>query len=424
MPKRKIQPEIITNDIISIPEIQKKNLSGIPVYLINAGDQDIVKVDFIFNVGKTDCDNPLIPETVSSLIDKGTKKLTSGEISENLDFYGAYFETESGKHFTVITLYTLNKYFEQTFKIVNDFLFNAIFPEKETDIFLKNRFQTFLINRQKPDIISSEVFAQSLFGENHPYGRSVKKEDFNDINRENILEFYKSGYSSANLQIMFTGKITDKHVKLADKFLNEIKNGNTLKKEHDKFRLKQISARKKIIEMPGTVQSSLRIGKITVNKTHPDFFNLNIATVILGGYFGSRLMTNIREDKGYTYGIYASGISLPEAGYLVISAESGKNVYKKAIEEIYKELKKLRSEPVAHDELTRVKRWIFGSTVKVFDGPLSVSEAYKSLIFGNLSADYFHRYLNAVKNITPEMILETAQKYFDEDTLTEVVAGA
>ncbi len=424
MPDRKNQPIFKTSAKIDIKEIQKLSLGGkIPVYLLNSGNRDIIKLDFVFKAGKVYHKNPLIPEITSVLIDKGTEKYSSEQISELFDFYGAYLETEIGKHDVSVSLFTLSKYFKETFQMLFEILFDACFPQNETDVFLKNKYQTFLIDRHKTDIISSELFAESIFGKNHPYGISVKENDFENVTGEQLLKFYGEFYTADNLFVILSGKIKDEHLIFLESFLKQL---NISETNRTKIKLKD-PVRKPIKiyrKIENTVQSSLRVGKITINKLHPDFFNLNICTVILGGYFGSRLMTNIREEKGYTYGIYAANVSFSESGFFVISAESGKDVYKKALDEIYKELKILRTIPAKEEELIRVKRWLFGNLLKFFDGFLALSEAYKSTISYNLTKEYFNQYFEAIKNITPEIILETAQKYLHEDSMTEVVVGA
>lgn len=423
MPDRKNQPAFKTSEKIDVKEIQKVALAEkIPVYLLNSGSQDIIKLDFVFNAGKIYHNNILIPEITNSLIDKGTKMLSSEKISEIFDYYGAYIEKETGKHTVSVTLYTLNKYFEETFQLLFDILFNAFFYQHEIDVYLKNKYQDFLINRQKTDIVSSEIFAELIFGKKHPYGISIKENDFKNVSRDQILNFYNKFYSIDNMFVMLSGKVNDKHINSLRLFFEQIKNSKINYSER-KIPIPENNAVKIYEKIENVVQFSIRVGKITINKLHPDFFNLNICTVILGGYFGSRLMTNIREDKGYTYGIYAGNISLLESGFFVISAESGRDVYKKALKEIYKELKKLRTILVEEEELNRVKRWLFGNIIKNFDGPLALSEAYKSIISYKLTREYFYRYFEAIKNITPEIILKTAQKYLQEDSMTEVVIG-
>ncbi len=423
MTDRKKQPLTAISKIPKITkEKQLQTRNGIPVWCINAGDQNIIKIDFIFKAGKIYNKNPLIPELANILSSKGTKDLSAEQISEYFDFYGAYFETDIGKHEAVITLFTLTKYFKETFDLFKKIIFNAVFPQNEIDIFLKNRYQTYLINRKKTDIISSELFIRNLFHKKI-YGRIIEKSDFKSVNREKTLEFYKMFYSPENMYVIISGKTDDLMTKNILAYINSLKTENIENKpklDFSFFSTKPVRIRKKT---DFSVQSSVRIGKLTINKLHKDYFDLNFAVIVLGGYFGSRLMQNIREEKGYTYGIYAYNMSYLNAGYFLISAESSKEHYENALKEIYKEINILRNVPVSENELNRVKNWLLGNILKYLDGPLSLSEAYRSVLSYNLNSDYFYKYINAVQNMTSEKILIAAQKYLDENEMTEIVVG-
>ena len=148
-----------------------------------------------------------------------------------------------------------------------------------------------------------------------------------------------------------------------------------------------------------------------------------VLNTILGGYFGSRLMKNIREEKGYTYGISSHIISLHHSGYLTIVSEVGADVYKKAITEIYKEIKILREKPVPYDELTLVKNYLLGELLRMFDGPFALADSFRSILEYGLNYDFFNKGIDTVKNITPEEILSLARKYLNEESFTQVVAG-
>jgi zinc protease len=162
---------------------------------------------------------------------------------------------------------------------------------------------------------------------------------------------------------------------------------------------------------------------LTIKRTDPDYRKLHITTTILGGYFGSRLMANIREDKGYTYGIYASLMSLPKSGIFSINAQSSKDVYKDAIKEIKKEIDILRNERISDHELRRVKRYISGSLARTFDGAFALADVFKSLLLFDLNFDYYESYFKTLQTIQADEILETAQRYLNYENMSFVIAG-
>ena len=397
--------------------------SGIPVYGLKVGKQDLVRIDFIFDAGSVFAENPILAEAVNTLSDSGTSFHSSEMIAEELDFYGAYLEKYSGFHKSKIVLYTLNKYIDQTLCILSEIIYQAIFPENEIDVFIQNRYQNYLINRKKTEIISNELFTRCLFGPNHPYGKNPTEADFKLINSEMITEFHKKHYIEAKFKIIISGKVESIHYDIIEKYFGKA-GINVTQKPELLFTIDPAKKLKHFEHIDNTVQSSVKIGKRTINKKHPDFFNLNITTILLGGYFGSRLMKNIREDKGYTYGIYASNTSLIESGFFSVSAETGKQVYSKAIDEIYKELKSLRTKKVPVEELVRVKNWISGNMLKAFDGPFALLETLSSTLDYEMDFGYYERYFDAIKSITPDLILESAETYLHEDAMYEIVAGS
>jgi predicted Zn-dependent peptidase len=180
---------------------------------------------------------------------------------------------------------------------------------------------------------------------------------------------------------------------------------------------------KTLVEKSDAIQSAIRVGRILFNKTHPDYFKFQVLNTILGGYFGSRLMANIREDKGYTYGIGSGLNSLLHSGYFFISTEVGADVTTKALDEIHKELKLLREDLVSESELETVRNYILGQFLRSVDGPFALAEKFKAVYEFGLDYSYYDKYFHAVKTVTPAEIRDLANKYFQEKDLIECVAG-
>ena len=154
-----------------------------------------------------------------------------------------------------------------------------------------------------------------------------------------------------------------------------------------------------------------------------DYIKLQILNTVLGGYFGSRLMKNIREDKGFTYGIGSAIIPLKNSAYFFISAETGSDVTFQAVEEIYKELRKLKEQPIPIEELDLVKNYKTGEIMRSLDGPFAISDLTKLTIQFDLDADYFSKYISVIRNITSSELQDLAIKYFNENDLYELIVG-
>ena len=176
-----------------------------------------------------------------------------------------------------------------------------------------------------------------------------------------------------------------------------------------------------ILNDPNGVQGAIRIGMQFPNRHHPDFAPMVVLNTIYGGYFGSRLMSNIREDKGYTYGIYSSLSPAMHGGSFSIHTEVGRDVIEPAIKEIYHEMQQLRNSPAADDELLLVKNYLLGNLLGDLDGPFSILQRWRTLILNGLTIEHFNRNVNIYKTITAKELQELANKYYNIDELYEIV---
>jgi len=418
-------PAFKTIERIDIIRASKEKLNnGIELYTINAGSQEITKIEFVFKAGMYYQPAPLIASNTNSLIESGTKSYTANQISDGIDFFGSFLELEVGQDFATVTLYSLNKYLNESLKFIEEVLKYPTFPEDEFKIHVTNKKQKHLINSQKVDILARRRFSELVFGEKHPYGIQVNDSDFERVNVAEIKAFFKDHYSSANCTIIASGNLPKDLLKTLNTFFGENIWGNTTANISAKNSILQTTKQAKhFIERPDAIQSAVKVGRLLFNKTNPDYFKFQVLNTILGGYFGSRLMANIREDKGYTYGIGSGLASFVNGGYFAISTEVGADVTKQTLEEIYKELGKLRTDLVSENELETVRNYILGHFLRSVDGPFSLADKFKSIWEFGLDYDYFENYFNAVKTVTPKELRDLANKYFKQEDLIECVVG-
>lgn len=422
---RRKQPEfknIEKIDIIKAEQLKFDN--NISLYTINAGSEDLIKIELIFDAGIWSNPKPLIASTTNSLIGEGTKKLSSAKISEQLDFYGSYLNHNVDKDTASISLYSLGKYLPKTIKILEDVIKNATFPEKELSIYLQNKKQSFIVDSEMVSTLSARKFQTILYGEDHPYGSNLTLDDFKNVDRKQLIEHYKRLYNANKCKIIVSGNVTENVIELIREHFGG-NDWNIDQKGEDflNYSIKTATENQFIVEKENAVQSAVRIGKVMVNKQHEDYIGLQVLNTIFGGYFGSRLMGNIREDKGYTYGIGSAIISMKHSGYFTIVTEVGANVTKSAIQEIYFEMDRLRNELVNEDELSSVKSYKLGELLKAFDGPFALADTFRGILEYGLDYDYFDRYINIVKNISPKDINQLANRYFIKEDMKEVIAG-
>lgn len=394
--------------------------NGIPVFTIYSGEQDLVRIEFLFDNVNWNIEKPLQAIAVNALLNNGTNKLSAKEIAENIDFYGAFFQTEYGQDQSTVTLYSLNKHLASVLPILKDVLSNSQFPQREIDIYIQNQKQKLQVNLQKNDVLARKDFSNALFGDT-AYGVDIQLKHYDAVKRDDLIEYFKAAYAPNNCTIVVAGKFDgDSFSLLNEQFGKDWQPSNAVK---NKFEF-SISGKNDVYkEKPDSLQSAIRIGQLAINRKHEDFPGLQILNCVLGGYFGSRLMNNIREDKGYTYGIGSGIVSLKNAGYLFIATEVGADVCKAALTEIYKEVELLKSELVENEELELVRNYMLGSMLGSLENVFSHADKFKNIYFSGLDYEYYERYIDKVKTVTSGEIKDLANKYLTVETFSEVVVG-
>lgn len=421
---RKVQPQILCIDEINLAQpLECKLDNGIPVYQINAGTQDVVKIELIFGAGSWYESKPFVAYATSKMLAEGSKKYSAEEIAERIDFYGAFIEASSDKDNASIALYTLNKYIDTTLEILEEIVKSPSFCNNELSVFLQKQKQGYLVNSKKVNYLARTKFNEIIFGEQHPYGEVLIENTFNNIKRDDLVDFFKSYYSIKNCKIIVSGKLDDSVSEKLNKYFGGNNwNSNNIP-DSPNYEITPNTNSKHKITKSDTVQSAIRIGRQLFNRTHPEFKELLVLNSVLGGYFGSRLMNNIREDKGYTYGIGSAIISLKNSGYFFITAEVGAEVCESAVNEIYKELEILRNKLIPHNELELVKNYMMGVFIRSIDGPFALADKFKSLIDYELDYNYYYQFLDTIRNITSEKLRELANNYYKKEDMFEIIVG-
>ncbi len=421
---RNIQPNINLVDRIDFnqPEISTLD-NGIPVYQLQTGTQDIVKLEFIFEAGNWFEEKKLVAWFTNKMLKEGTRKYSAGQIAEKIDYYGAHLELTSDKDMAYVTLYTLNKHLSDVLPVVEEVLFHPTFPENELAIKIQNKKQEYIVNSEKVRNLARWKFNELIFGETHPYGRFINPDDYNAVYQDDLIDFHQHNYFVKDCKIIAAGKIRKDLLPIlnncfgtySDQFERNTNNRNLIEPGnlHIVHFIKE-----------NALQSAIRIGKKLFNKKHPDFLKLNVLNTIIGGYFGSRLMTNIREDKGYTYGIGSAIVSMQHSGYFFIASEIGTEVTQNAIDEIYREIDVLQNEKVPESELNLVKNYMLGSFLRSIDGPFALSESFKGLVEYGLDFNYLKSFVNIVKQTNADEIQLLAQRYLDRNSLFELKVGS
>ena len=425
MLNRTLPPAYTTISSIDVIKANHEQLdNGIDVFSVSAGSQEIVKLEFIFKAGMYQQPAALIASATNNLLESGTRSYTANQISDGVDFFGSFLELQVEQDFAIISLFSLNKYLEQSLKFVEEIIKYPTFPEDEFRIHITNKKQKHAINSQKVSVVARRKFSELLFGSSHPYGVDVTEADFERVNVEELKRFFNTYYTCQNCTIIASGNLPKNMTAVLNGFFGKEQWGHSPGKIHSpSIAAATDPERKHFVQREEAIQSAIRIGRVLFNKTHPDYFKFQVLNTILGGYFGSRLMANIREDKGYTYGIGSGVNNLVHSGVFYISTEVGSDVAASAISEIYREIKLMREKPVDIQELETVRNYILGQFLRSVDGPFSLADKFKSIWEFGLDYSFFDNYFTAVKNVTPAELQDLANKYLQEKDLTECVVG-
>jgi predicted Zn-dependent peptidase len=392
------------------------------MFLIDAGTEDIMRIEFVFRAGMVQEYLPLLATSTNMMLTEGSERYTSHELNSILDYYGIFLNLSAEKDTAGLTVYFLNRYFEKALELLVEILFHPEFPEKELINLMNKRLNWYRINRVKVQNIATEKFFESVFGSHHPYGRQVQEADFEGMIPSLLKDFHKKFYMPEKMTMMVSGRIPVRAADYFEKYFGDL-HSRKIYTEDSKNTIKGSSGIKEHIRKKGAVQTAIRIGSSAINKRHPDYPGLKFLNVLLGGYFGSRLMKNIREEKGLTYGIHSSVSSMDLSGFKVISTEVGKKNREQAADEIYKEIHLLQTKLVENDEIDVVRNYMSGDMVRMFDGPFAIAESFKAVWEFGLDYNYFIRLMNTIRTITPDEIIRLANTYYNIDDLYEITAG-
>lgn len=424
MTNRTSAPEIIdaVNMQLQLPPYEQYTLdNGVPVYSIDAGAQEVILVEWVFYAGNWYEEKNIVAATTNFMLKNGTRQKKAFAINEHFEFYGAYLNRSCYNETATITLHCLSKHLPELLPVVAELMTECIFPEEELAIYKQNQKQRLEVNLKKCDFIANRLIDEYVYGFHHPYGKYTSTLDYDNLQRDELDAFYRKFYTGGKCLMFVAGKLpTDIQQQLNSNFGHlpfQPQNLPVVNFDTNPAEIKKYN----IINDENGVQGAIRIARPFPNRHHPDFSKTQVLNNIFGGFFGSRLMSNIREDKGYTYGIHSYMQNHIHTSAWMISTEAGRDVCAATIEEVYKEMAILRNEPVEAEELDLVRNYMIGSLLGDLDGPFQIIARWKNYILNGLTEEYFYNSIKTVQTITAEEIQALAQHYLEPDSFYEVV---
>jgi predicted Zn-dependent peptidase len=393
--------------------------NGVEVYAIDAGAEEVLQVEWIFYAGNWFEKNNLVAASTNFLLKNGTSTKSAFQVNEHFEYYGSYLNRNCYNETATLTLHCLNKHVETLLPVVRELLTDSVFPEEEIRIYKQNMKQRLNVNLKKCDFVAGRLIDAYLYGEDHPYGRYTRFEDFDAVSRESVVDFYKQYYQDGRFILFVSGKLPANLFALLDQYFGDLNNKPITLAEIPFHGAEEKKYR--VINDPQGVQGAIRMGTHFPNRHHPDFVKTQVLNNVFGGFFGSRLMSHIREEKGYTYGIYSYLENHIQQSAWVISTEAGRDVCEPAITEVYKEMAILRDEPVDEDELLLVRNYMMGSILGDLDGPFQIINRWKNIVLNGLGDDYFYQQIDTIRKVSATELQELANKYLVPENFYELV---
>lgn len=418
MLNRQVAPPLTPIESIDFSVPQELTIGAkVPFYWKNNIANETSKIELHFDAGTT-VEKALVASLTAGLLISGTAKKSAIQIHHALDALGAYYDVSVSQEQSIVTIYALNSYLSAAFSIFHEAFSQAIFPEKELQEICNERQEKLKVQLKKVNVLAQRKVQQSLF-EGTPYANVIQFSDYEKITRKDIQKFHATHYLKGLAKVYLVGDISmdemEKiNVQCAD-FVGEKHEVPTVSFAH------QPSVHHE--EKTDALQSALRIGKILFNKTHPDFIAFSVLNTILGDYFGSRLMSNIREDKGYTYGIGSYMMENTHFGYFMIATEVAKEVREATIQEVRHEIERLQTELVPSEELDLVKSYLLGQLLKAADGPYAMLDLFAGVELHGMDISFYNQYIQKVREISAEEIREIARKHLDWESFSIISVG-
>ena len=398
--------------------------NGVPLYMLEGADKGVVRFDILIKGGYAVQAKPLLAMFTNRMLREGAGSFSAAEISQKLDYYGAWIDMYSSQNCNHITLYTMSKHFVPLLQLLEAMLKNPHFPQENLDTVRNNNKSYFTINSQKVDVVSQRYFENHLWGDEHPLGHVVCAGDYDAITRCDILEYYNRYYGSSNCTMFISGSVDKAMLDALEAGFGKESWGCGAPSLPVETASPKPQPGRHIVPVPDTMQSAVKIGFMAMDATHPDFYKFRFLCVLLGGYFGSRLMSNIREENGYTYHIAAELDAYGHRNAFMVSSETATGYVEPLVHEVYHEIERLSNEPIEESEIELVRNYIMGELCREYEGQSAKSEVFINTWLSGADFESVNRYIDEIKSVTPAELQRLAREYFHKDRMIEIIAGA
>lgn len=419
---RKKGPAINKITKLNIPPVHREILAnGTEVIEVDMGTQNLVQLEVLYKGGRLSENKKGASRAAARLMKEGTQLFSSSQIAESVDFYGANISSGASLDYSFVKIFSLSKYFDKILPILDQVINHPTYPYAELDKYKATCIQKLQVEKAKTELVAYKTITEILYGKDHPYGYNSTEKIYTALAEKDLHDYYSSSFGTDNRIVIVSGKLSDQ----IRRKVREVFGNNTITTQAYRYKEPKVDTQpiSKIIPTEDNIQSAVKIGCRLFKRSHQDFADMFILNTILGGYFGSRLMSSLREEKGYTYNIYSSIDMMIHDGYFNISTEVGNEYLEKTLEGIYYEMDRLTSEKVGEDELDMVRNYLSGNFLNMIDGPFKVAGMAKVVALNGLNFDFYRDLMTRIHTITSDDLLRVGQKYLSKDKMVEIIVG-
>jgi len=424
LPKEKPDPKM------TLPDVQRRKLSnGLEVLVVEHHEVPVVAMNLVMKMGAAGdpADKAGLASLSADMLDEGTAKRSSLDISDQLARIGSSLSVNAGWDSTTASMRTLTRHLDSALEIYSDVITNPAFPDKELERLRLQRVTALRQQKDSPEAVAGLVFQTVLYGRNHPYGHPLAGDETSlaSLTGADVRSFYETYYRPNNSALIIVGDVKpDALVAKLEKAFAGWKSGHVPAVDVSAAPVQRDNAAIYLVDRPGSVQSVIQIGQVGVPRSSPDYFPLFVMNRILGGASSARINLNLREDKGYTYGAQSAFSFRRGAGPFTAAAPVQGFSTKESVMEFMKEIRGIRGEiPVTPAELEGAKQSIVRGFPRNFETPDQIAGNLELIVTYELPDTYFNSYIERVQAVTLEDINRVANRYLQPDRMAVVIVG-
>ena len=425
---RSVPPEVTDFGILSLPPIRKLRLdNGLEVNIVDQEEsKGMSSLTCVFRGGIAECGSISVAKMLPNLMLEGTFGHPDGGMSELIEFNGARVAFSVEPHYTSMTLFSLNSKIKDVLPLFPEVLFEPQLSERAFEVIRDRYLQNIELMRKKVEYQASMLFNTLSMGKSHPLARTEIPEDIIKIKVSGLLEWHKAlcRCTMGGMTLYLSGRISSDIENAVNESFGRLKvedDGMAICSRIVPFEASTGTYQRMVVD--GAVQSAVRIGMPVIGREHPDYITMRYLIIALGGYFGSRLMANVREDKGYTYGINSFLLGQPEGGLMEVVASTDKMHEEPLIEEVVAEIKRLGSGDFTSGEIDRLRKNVMSGLASTLDNAFEIMDYYQTLQTAFIPDGYFERQIDVLNRLTAGELQRMANEYLSLDKLIVTVAG-